>query len=175
MPRTVFALATTVIVSVLVGCANAANAGGLRLLSENDAGAAERRLAATKWIQAVVAADREAIVGLVVPEYRESVASELQDPESELSRQLFVGSESVRVKFEGRDVRVALLAHIELEAVGGGTSACYYTGAEPSWPKTDDDMAALERASGAMCFFMFRSEGSWYFSVPEPPGEGGDV
>lgn len=174
MPRNVFALATTAIVSVLIGCTTAANAGGLRLLSESDPGAPERRVAATRWIQAVLAADREVIVGLVLPEYRESVTAELEDPESELSRLLLSGPESVRRRFAGHEVRVALLAHTELETVGGGTSACYYTGPEPSWPKADDDMAALERASGAMCFFMFRSEGSWYFSVPEP-GEGGDV
>lgn len=174
MPRTKIAIATAAIVSVLVGCTPAANAGGLRLLSESDPGAVERRLAATRWIQAVLAADRKAIVSLVLPEYRESVTAELEDPESELSRLLLSGPESVRQRFAGHEVRVALLAHMELEAVGGGTSACYYIGTEPSWPKADDDMAALERASRAMCFFIFRSEDSWYFSVPEP-GEGGDV
>lgn len=174
MPRTVFALATAAIVSALIGCTNAANAGGLQLLSENDSGAVQRRAAATRWIQAVVGADREAIVGLVSPEYRESVAAELQDPESRLSRLLFSGPEAVRRKFKGQEVRVALLAHQGLEAVGEGTSVCYYTGTQPSWPDTTDGLAALVEAGRALCFFMFRSGESWYVSLPHPE-EGGDV
>jgi hypothetical protein len=174
MPRTVFALATTAILVLLLGCTTAANAGGLRLVSESDPGAAERHLAANRWIEAVLAADREAIVGLVLPEYRESVRAELQDPESELSRLLLSGPESVRRRLGGHGVRVTLLAHTQLETVGGGTSACYYAGPEPAWPETTEGLAALVGARRALCFFMFRSEGSWYFSVPEP-GEGGDV
>lgn len=174
MPRTVFALATTAIVSVLIGCTSAANAGGLRLLSESDSGALQRRAAATRWIQAVVAADREAIVGLVLPEYRESVTAELQDPGSKLSRLLFTGPEAVRRRFDGQEVRLALLAHEGLEGVGEGTSACYYTGPESSWPETTDGLAALVGAGRALCFFMFRSGDTWYVSLPHPE-EGGDV
>ena len=170
---TVFKRATAAIILVVIGCTNAANAGGLRLLSESDLAVMERRLAATRWIQAALAADRETMVGLVPPEYRESITATLRDPDSELARLLISGPESVRGRFAGHEVGIALLAHRDLETVGEGTSACYYLAPPPSWPETTDGLAALVKDHRALCFFMFRSEGSWYFSVPGS-GEGGD-
>lgn len=156
------------------GCATPARGGDLETLQEGDPRTSDRDAAANGWIRAVLAGDRDGILRFTAPDYRSSVKTELENEGSDLSKLLLTGPQSIRARFDRRPLRVSLLAHKDLQDHGKGTSACYYSGTEPAWPRRSEDLAKLVSGGGVVCFFMYESEGSWYVSLPHPD-EGGDV
>ena len=144
------------------------------ILSKESAIYKETISVATRWKDAVLDRDIEALVSLALPEAQESVRADLKNKDSQLYR-LFYGNESIirkgsRSVYEllssAKSLKIVLVEHKSLEKLGNGLTAYYYDERtfKPNFPLSHKEAQILVDKGDLWAMFFFRAEGRWYTS-----------
>jgi hypothetical protein len=144
------------------------------ILSKNSAIYKETISVVSRWKDAVLDRDIEALVAFALSEAQESVRADLKNKDSQLYR-LFYGNESnirkgSRSVYEllrsAKSLKIVLVEHKSLEKLGNGITAYYYDNQtlKPNFPISFKEAQILVEKGDLWTMFFFRAEGRWYTS-----------
>lgn len=141
-----------------------ARAGGFEPLERPAEEYSQLQTVAREWKDAVSRRRTGALVDYALPEAREVVQRDLEDPTTPLYNTLY-GMKLSRL-FQEKDLETLLIPHPDLKRHGMGTSVCFVdpTTPRPSWPISRETLNAFSREPGTFCIFGFRADGRWYIS-----------
>jgi len=168
------------IIAALVALMPAVSLADPELVNVSEAGGVYANLRGLlgTWLDAVLRRDVDVLVGLAAPEDRDGVRAALLDAQSELTKVLFSGADSVQARFVATPKpRIYLFAHSRLANHGGGTTGCITARPLPEpLPDQGGNLPSSFTAEPVFCQFFWRGDGRWYPNYSYGwPDEGGDV